>query len=368
MQIFLSYASEKREIAESIAFALRNRGHQVFLDEDYLQAGKGYSAELEDAIQDSDLMIFLISPQSVEPGRYTLSELEFARRQWRVANRRLLPVMIEPTDMNLVPAFAKAVNILRPRGNIAAEVAACADELRGREYAAMVGLRVSAIGLAIGLLSFFSFEPSGLARIHTPEVPFLGNVPAPEVGFIFGLPVAIAVWVWGLRRWWAAATAVLLVAVCYWITAPEISRYTLQLKDLHKHDPRITSIERVLEKNSQRLDAEDLRSIEEAKDLVAWYQTAGGWLFAGLKSGALLAFGTMVSLGLIMSQFRSIYRWLIVLVTGAVVSAIDAYIVLQAGGFTFSRLKAMMLIIVWQVFFGALLGYWLARGKTTVAG
>jgi hypothetical protein len=368
MQIFLSYASEKRAVAESIAYALRDRGHEVFLDEDYLQAGKGYSAELEDAIRDSDLMIFLISPQSVEPGRYTLSELEFARRQWRGAGRRLLPVMIEPTDMTLVPAFAKAVNILRPVGNIAAEVAACANELRGREYAVMVGLKLSAIGLAIGLLSFFSFEPTGLARIHTPEVPFLGKVPAPEVGLIFGLPIGIAVWLWGLRRWWAPVIAVLLVAVCYWITAPEISRYTLQLNDVHKQDPRIASIEHVLEKNSQRLDAEDLKSIAEAKDLVAWYETASGWLIAGLKSGALLAFGTMLSLGLIMSQFRSIYRWLIVLVAGAVVSAIDAYIVLQAGGLTFSRLKATMLIIVWQVVFGALLGYWLARGKTTVAG
>src|SRR5262245_310675 len=158
MQIFLSYASEKRAVAESIAYALRNRGHQVFLDEDYLQAGKGYAAELEAAIQDADLMIFLISPQSVEPGRYTLSELEFARRQWRGASRRLLPVMIEPTDMSLVPAIAKGVTILQPKGNIAAEVAACAEELRGREYAVMVGLQLSAIGLAAGLLPFFSFE------------------------------------------------------------------------------------------------------------------------------------------------------------------------------------------------------------------
>ena len=36
MQIFLSYASEDKAVAEPIAFSLRARGHKVFLDRDDL--------------------------------------------------------------------------------------------------------------------------------------------------------------------------------------------------------------------------------------------------------------------------------------------------------------------------------------------
>lgn len=92
-----------------------------------------------------------------------------------------------------------------------------------------------------------------------------------------------------------------------------------------------------------------------------------GRVGAGLAIGMLMALGTMVSLGLILHQFRSAFRWLVVLFTGAIVSGLDTAIVLS-GDQTFSRLKAVMLIVVWQAVFGTLLGYWLARGRTTIAG
>ena len=165
MQIFLSYANEQRAVADELALALRERDHEVFLDRDDLESGTGYNTHIEKAIKEADLMVFLISPQSVEPGRYTLTELAFARKHWRTANRKLVPVMVKPTDMSLIPAFVKSVNIVIPQGNVVAETAAAVDEQRGLEYAVTVGMKVSAIAVAFGLLSGFSFGDCRSFRI-----------------------------------------------------------------------------------------------------------------------------------------------------------------------------------------------------------
>jgi hypothetical protein len=131
MQIFLSYASEDKAIAEPIAFSLRSRGHKVFLDRDDLPAGGEYDHKIEEAVQQSGLFIFLISPTSVAKGRFTLTELEFARRKWRKADGHVLPVLVAATPMADVPSFLKSVTILEPKGNVAAEVASAVVSMAG---------------------------------------------------------------------------------------------------------------------------------------------------------------------------------------------------------------------------------------------
>jgi hypothetical protein len=62
MNIFLSHASQDKGLAESIAFSLRDRGYTVFLDRDDLPAGESFDQQIERAVKDSDIFIFLISP------------------------------------------------------------------------------------------------------------------------------------------------------------------------------------------------------------------------------------------------------------------------------------------------------------------
>jgi hypothetical protein len=132
MRIFLSYASEHRDIAEEVALTLRNEGHIVFLDRDDLPPGRSYGDQIRKAIAASDLLVFLISPESVTAGRYTLTELDFARRRWPSPQRRVLPVQIAATPLEAVPNYLRAVTILEPRGNRAAEVAAAVADLGRR--------------------------------------------------------------------------------------------------------------------------------------------------------------------------------------------------------------------------------------------
>src|SRR4051812_5668545 len=153
MRIFLSYASECRDKAEPIAFALRGRGHEVFFDKDDLPPAGSYDERIEEAVKQSELMVFLISPESVSPGRFTLTELAFARKKWRSARGRVVPVLLKPTTLASVPAYLTSVHILQPEGNAAAEVASFVDNLTPIAKPSTVVPTAFTMGVISGLVS-----------------------------------------------------------------------------------------------------------------------------------------------------------------------------------------------------------------------
>lgn len=128
MKLFVSFASEDRNTAEQIALSLR-ASHEVFFDSDTLPAGADYNTYIRTYIAGCDGFIFLISPDSVQKGTYALSELEFAKDRWSHPVGHVLPVMIRHTDMDDIPNYLKAITILSPVGNAAAEVAAAVDKM-----------------------------------------------------------------------------------------------------------------------------------------------------------------------------------------------------------------------------------------------
>ena len=122
--VFLSYSSEQSEAATRIELSLKEDGHAVFRDRSSLPPGESFDAPIRAAVEASDLFIFLISRQSISPGHYTLTELRFAEQKWGQPAGHVLPVFAEATPTDAIPAFLRAVTILQPRGNLAAEVAA----------------------------------------------------------------------------------------------------------------------------------------------------------------------------------------------------------------------------------------------------
>ncbi len=129
LHVFLSYASEYHETAEQLYLTLRNSGHDVFFDRASLPPGKDYNPAILDRIRSSDLMVFLISPESVEDGSYARTELRFARDAWPEPQGHVLPVMVAETPLKSIPMYLRAVTYLKPEGNIAAEVAAVVNDL-----------------------------------------------------------------------------------------------------------------------------------------------------------------------------------------------------------------------------------------------
>ena len=123
MRVFLSYSSEDRKLVEPIYLSLRAQGHSVFFDRADLPPGEEYDARIREAIEKSQLFVFMLSPDSLKSGSYTLTELSIAQKTWEYPGGRLLPVVLRPTGLDQVSAYLKAITLLQPEGNVAASVA-----------------------------------------------------------------------------------------------------------------------------------------------------------------------------------------------------------------------------------------------------
>jgi len=157
MKIFISYASEDRKQAEAIAVRLKQEDHEVYFDRSSLEPAQGYDEALRDFVARSDLFLFLLSPDSVQKGRYTLTELKFAYKRWPNPRGKILPVMARKTPIDSAPSFLQAIGILEAEGNLAAEVLAEVDRLqaeRVRKRNLRIGGLITAVA-AIGIVVAF---------------------------------------------------------------------------------------------------------------------------------------------------------------------------------------------------------------------
>lgn len=162
VNVFISYASERRAVSEEIALALRGEGHEVFFDRTELPEGDAYNRAIREAIGDCDLVVFLVSPESVAAGRYTLTELKFVEQKWRSPAGRVLPVLVQPTDAAQIPAYLRAVVLLRPHGSVAAEVVDAVERLARprwrRSLRRGAALLVAAVVLVAGFVGWRAVE------------------------------------------------------------------------------------------------------------------------------------------------------------------------------------------------------------------
>jgi hypothetical protein len=151
MRIFLCYPHEHRRVAEGMRLALEQEGHEVFFDRANLTPGEEYVAAIRRQVEAADLFVFCLSPESVQPGRFVLTELDLAEKKWRRPHQHVLPVLVAPVSVALVPPFLTAVGILEPRGDIPAEVANCvarlSHRLRKRRLARSIGIGLGALGI-----------------------------------------------------------------------------------------------------------------------------------------------------------------------------------------------------------------------------
>ncbi len=147
MRIFLSYASQDREAARAIYIALRDQGHNVFFDRAGLPPGDEYHNHIRAAIEKSHLFLFLISPNAVDAGSYTLTELDIADK----ARVKLLPVMLDRTPVETLPASIRAVTFLQADGNLPAAVAAEAHRIARARRREQLKYCAGALLLALAL-------------------------------------------------------------------------------------------------------------------------------------------------------------------------------------------------------------------------
>jgi hypothetical protein len=123
MRVFLSYSSAGRTLVDPFCLAWRKKGHTVFFDRAGLPAGEEYDVRIRRAIEKSHLLVFMVSPDSLEPGSYTLTELAIAQKTWEHPAGRVLPVILRPTSFERIPPYLKSVTLFEPEGDLTAGVA-----------------------------------------------------------------------------------------------------------------------------------------------------------------------------------------------------------------------------------------------------
>jgi formylglycine-generating enzyme required for sulfatase activity len=180
MRIFLSYASQDREPAKDIYLALSDQGHNVFYDRADLPAGDEYHNRIRTAIEKCHLFLFLISPNAIDAGSYTLTELDIADKS-RV---KLLPVMLEKTPLDKLPGSIRAVTFLESDGNLPAAVAAEVHRIAGarrrrqlKYYAAALLVMLAVFGAVFYAMQTGSrtetFGKDGAPAVLIPSGPFI---------------------------------------------------------------------------------------------------------------------------------------------------------------------------------------------------
>jgi hypothetical protein len=159
VKIFLSYSRDDFDLADSLSVGLRNEGHEVFFDSDDLRAGDAYHANIRAGIAAADLFIFLVSPSSVRPNHYAMTELGFAREQWPAPAGHVLPVMVKPTDLAAVPAYLRSVNLLQEGDVVAATLNRVAEieKVRNAARRRRRRLPLAATGAALAVLGIAGY-------------------------------------------------------------------------------------------------------------------------------------------------------------------------------------------------------------------
>jgi formylglycine-generating enzyme required for sulfatase activity len=146
VKIFLSYASEDRAVAEQISVALAQPGHDVFFDRQDLPPGDEFHTRIRRAIESSDLFIFLVSAHALDTGSYTINELDIAAK----SRRRILPVLLDKTDVKQLPSYLNSVTVLQTEGNVVAMIVDAVHRIAlARRRALLTKLAIGAASVAI---------------------------------------------------------------------------------------------------------------------------------------------------------------------------------------------------------------------------
>jgi len=138
MKIFLSYASEQREIATSLAHRLRSNGYKVLFDASDIMPSESFDAKINTLITQATLFIFLASEDSVLPGCYALTELRIAESQWPSPVDRVLPVIVDNISVEMLPSYIRSVSILTSRGDLIGDVLSAVGILRRKHLKRML--------------------------------------------------------------------------------------------------------------------------------------------------------------------------------------------------------------------------------------
>jgi hypothetical protein len=168
MKVFIAHSkADAASEAAAAATRLRTRGYRVFFDEDSLPVGEDYDRRIQLAIRSTDVFVYLLTPGSIAAGSYARTELKLAKQRWPNPVGRVLVVVVSEVDLDAADPYLTAATVLRPSGDVPAEIVHDVDRiagaLRARTRRKLVASGV-AIAAAIGGVA-------GVVAYVWPEAP-----------------------------------------------------------------------------------------------------------------------------------------------------------------------------------------------------
>ena len=116
MQVFISHASKDKVVARHLAHRLTEAGLKVWIPEDEILPGDNWAKKVGEALEESDLMVVLITPHAFE-SEWLKEEIQYALTSEHYQGR-LIPVFLgdnteTPTD---VPWILRKLNPVQIEG------------------------------------------------------------------------------------------------------------------------------------------------------------------------------------------------------------------------------------------------------------
>ena len=103
LDVFVSYSRVDADFARRLNEALQIQGKRTWFDQESIATGADFQQEICRGIENSDVFLFVLSPQSVA-SPYCADEVEYAES----LNKRMVTVLHRPVDVgNLHPVLAK---------------------------------------------------------------------------------------------------------------------------------------------------------------------------------------------------------------------------------------------------------------------
>jgi len=107
LSVFLSYSRKNSDSANEIADAIHAAGYRVLIDREDILPSENWKERLEKLINEADVVVFLLSPESLESDVCKWEVQHAAMR-----GKRLIPAVLEEPLNEEVPLFIQELNYL----------------------------------------------------------------------------------------------------------------------------------------------------------------------------------------------------------------------------------------------------------------
>ncbi|MEG5018804.1 MULTISPECIES: TIR domain-containing protein [unclassified Microcoleus] len=112
-QVFISYSEQDRETMEKIRNSLRRESLTVWTNTTDIQTGEDFQRAIDRGIEQTDNLIYLVSPDSVE-SEFVRKELDYAVS----LHKRLIPILVRETPPESIPKALQGVQYIDLTDNV----------------------------------------------------------------------------------------------------------------------------------------------------------------------------------------------------------------------------------------------------------